>query len=79
MDRQELIKDLKAFNGGGGTITKTKIAEYLNISRNNHSDLYKYIQNLKYIPYGNGPKFFIPDVATRIIENTVVYVEEGKQ
>ena len=75
MNKQELIKDIRECIGGGGMITKNQLARYLQKTRNNRedpeSDIRQYIEGLPYIPDGRGKKYFLPDIAARILEKAV--------
>ena len=71
MNKQELIRDIRSNVGGGGVITKTQIAGYLRKSRNDKEELNKLVEGLSYIPDGRGNKYFIVDVAGRILDRTI--------
>lgn len=65
MDKQALIKDIKAYVGGGAFITPTQTAKYMRLSPGRMPDL---LERLEYFKTGKAKQYFIPDVATRIIE-----------
>ena len=71
MNKQELIRDIRDIVGGGGVITKTQLARYLRKSRNDKEELNRIVAGLSYIPDGRGNKYFIADVAGRILDNTI--------
>lgn len=70
MNKQELIRDIRDVVGSG-MITKTQIARYLRKSRNNKDDLNSLVEGLSYMPDGRGNKYFIADVADRILDKTI--------
>lgn len=72
MRRIDLIRDLKEYTGSG-VISRSKLCEYLQKSRSEKSEMGvdRFLEGLDYIPDGRGRKYFIPDVADKIIENTV--------
>ena len=68
MNRAELTRDIREATGCGGTISR----RYLNISRNDRTEKIEiYIAGLDYIPDGRGRRYFVKDVAARILENTI--------
>ena len=73
MNKMELTRDIREAVGGGGMITKNQLAKYLHISRSNNmsGDISQYLEGLSYIPDGRGRKYFIPDVAGKILERSV--------
>lgn len=72
MRRIDLIRDLKEYTGSG-VISRSKLCKYLQKSRSEKSEMGvdRFLEGLDYIPDGRGRKYFIPDVADKIIENTV--------
>ena len=70
MKRIDLIRDLKEYTGSG-VISKTKLCGYLQKSRNDNDMVDRFLEGLDYIPDGRGRKYFIPDVADRILENVI--------
>lgn len=74
MNKRELTKDIQSAIGGKGLISKNQLAKYLGKSRNTKSeneDLGRFLKGLQYIPDGRGKKYFVADVAERILLNSV--------
>ena len=72
MNRAELTRDIREATGCGGTISRSQLARYPNISRNDRTEKIEiYIAGLDYIPDGRGRRYFVKDVAARILENTI--------
>ena len=70
MKRIDLIRDMKEYTGSG-VISKTKLCGYLQKSRNDDGMITGLLTGLDYIPDGRGKKYFIPDVADRILASVV--------
>lgn len=65
MDKQTVIKDMKAFVGGSSFITAPAIARYF------HKDVkwgYRFVNGLEKLPAEKGTLYFIPDVAAKLME-----------
>lgn len=74
MNKRELTQDIRDCIGGGGLITRTQLAKYLKKSRNINDgvdELKPYLEGLSYVPDGRGKKYFIADVAEKILINMV--------
>lgn len=69
MNKAELAKDIRQVIGCSGTMSKGQLARYLNKTRN--GELTEYLDGLPYIPDGRGKRYYVLDVAARILENTV--------
>mgnify|MGYP004668019281 CR=1 FL=1 len=69
MNKTELVKDIRQVIGCGGTMSRGQLAKYLNKSRNR--ELEGYLDGLPYVPDGRGKRYYVVDVAARILENTV--------
>lgn len=50
-------------------MSRGQLARYLNKTRN--GELTEYLDGLPYIPDGRGKRYYVLDVAARILENTV--------
>lgn len=57
MDKRKLIQDMKTYCGGGGFITRQKLAQYMNLKDPHSVDIYLY--GLTRV---NGRHYFIPEV-----------------
>lgn len=74
MNKRELTQDIRSVIGGKGLISKSQLARYLGKSRNTKSeddDLSRYLKGLQYIPDGRGKRYFVADVAERILANSI--------
>ena len=71
MNRTELVKDIRQVTGCGGMISKSQLARYLGKSRNGSREVNAYLEGLSYIPDGRGNKYYVMDVAARLLDNTV--------
>jgi hypothetical protein len=72
MNRVELTRDIREATGCGGTISRSQLAKYLNISRGERNEkLNVYLKGLDYIPDGRGKRYFVKDVAARILEKAI--------
>ncbi len=67
MDKQALIRDIKAHVGGGAFITPTQTAKYMRLSTSRMPEL---LEGLEHIKTGRGRQYFIPDVVARILDKT---------
>lgn len=65
MDKQTLTRDIKSFVGGGGFINKSQLAKYM---KQSHHAIPSLIEGLDRIPGTKSDRYFIPDVAERILE-----------
>ena len=65
MDKQTLTRDMKSFVGGAGFINKSQLAKYMKKSR---CAIPALIDGLDKVPDGKSDRYFIPDVAERILE-----------
>jgi len=65
MNKQTLTQDLKAFVGGAAFINQTQLARYLRRSRGFVPDL---VYGLDYLQTGKEKKYFIPDIAERLMD-----------
>ena len=65
MDKQTLTRSLTIHVEGASFINGCQLAKYLKMSRNAIPDL---LQGLEYIESGRSRKYFIPDVAGRLME-----------
>ncbi|MDD4591704.1 MAG: hypothetical protein PHG06_14935 [Parabacteroides sp.] len=65
MDKQTLVRDLKSHVGGAAFINQTQMAKYLKRSREAIPGLLK---GLDYLETGREKKYFIPDIAARLLE-----------
>lgn len=65
MDKQTLVRDLKSYVGGAAFINQSQLAKYLRRSREAIPDL---LQGLDYLQTGREKKYFIPDIASRILD-----------
>ncbi|NLE25534.1 MAG: hypothetical protein GX625_09370 [Clostridiaceae bacterium] len=70
MDRQILIKDMKQYVGGGGFINQSQIAKYLRRSRDCIPPL---VEDLDFLSTGREKKYFIPDIASRLLDHRNVH------
>ena len=62
MNRAELTRDIREATGCGGTISRSQLARYLNISRNDRTEKIEiYIAGLDYIPDGRGRRYFVKE------------------
>lgn len=68
MDKQKLTRELQACAKGAWTISPRKIREFTGYGDAKVAELLKGLDRLK---DDNGEKFFISDVAERIMERTV--------
>lgn len=68
MEKQKLIREMQACSKSAGTISPRKIRLYTGYGDAKVADLLKGLDRLK---DDNGEKFFISDVAERIMERTV--------
>jgi len=64
MDKQTLTRDIKSSVKDSGFINISQLARYLQKSRENTVEL---LRGLEYIEVGREKKFFISDVAGRLI------------
>lgn len=66
MEKQTMVRDMKAFVGGSSFITATRLAKFLGKEK---EYAYRLVKDLDYIPGEiKGTKYFIPDVVQRIME-----------
>ena len=66
MDKQTVTREMKSFVGGGSFITVTKLAKFMGKEK---EFAYRLVSGLEKIPGEvKGTKYFIPDVAQRIME-----------
>lgn len=66
MDKQTIERDMKKFVGGGSFITATKLARFLH---KRDTFAYSLLNGLDKVPgITRGTKYYIPDVAQRIME-----------
>lgn len=70
MNKQEIVRDIRSCVGNKGVISKNQLSKYLGIDRHNKK-LLEYIEGLPYIPDGRGNKYYIQDIAGRIIDKTI--------
>lgn len=64
MDKYMLVKDIKSSVKNGGFINISQLAKYLQKSRGNAAEI---VDGLDYLETGREKKFFIEDVAARIV------------
>lgn len=69
MKKIDIIKDIERHTGGGGFITKTSLANYMRKRKSGEID--ELLADLDFIPDGRGKKYFIPDVAEKIMNERV--------
>ena len=65
MDKQSLIRDMKSFVGGAGFINKSQLAKYM---KQSHHAIPALVEGLDRVPGEKADRYFIPDVAERILE-----------
>ena len=65
MNKRDLVNDIKNHVDKSGFINSVQLAKYLRKSRGAMPDI---LEGLDYIPSGKEKKYFIPDVAERILE-----------
>ena len=66
MDKQTVIREMKSFANGSSYISATRLAKHLGKSK---EFAYNLVNGLDKIPgEESGTKYFIPDVAQRIME-----------
>lgn len=65
MDKQTLVRDIKGEVKDGGFINISQIAKYMHTSRDKAREL---VEDLEYYPSGREKKFFISDVASKILK-----------
>ena len=66
MTKQDLIRDIKNEIGGGGFINTSQLAKYHRCSRDRIPEL---VNGLDCIRTGREKKYFIPDVAARLLDS----------
>ena len=66
MEKQTLVRDMKSHVGGAAFINHSQLAKYMKRSREAMPNL---LYGLDYLETGREKKYFIPDVAARIMEN----------
>ena len=64
MDKYMLVKDIKSSVKNGGFINISQLAKYLQKSRSNVAEI---VDGLDHLEMGREKKFFIEDVAARIV------------
>mgnify|MGYP003587038453 CR=1 FL=1 len=64
MDKQTLIKSMKEYTNGTPFINASQIAKFLRRSRDTLPEL---VRGLDYLQTGREKKYFVPDVAERIM------------
>lgn len=69
MTKQDLIKDMKQFVNGSSFMTQAQVVRYMRRSKNTIKDL---LRGIDYHPSGRDHKYFIPDVAQRIVDTKQV-------
>jgi len=65
MDKQSLTRDMKAFVDGAGFINKSQLAKYM---KQSHHLIPGLIEGLDRVPRTKSDRYFIPDVAERLLE-----------
>lgn len=66
MDKQTVVREMKSFAGGSCFITATRFAKFIGKEK---KFAYSILRGLDRIPgEKSGTKYFIPDVAQRIME-----------
>lgn len=65
MTKQDIVRDMKQFVGGGSFITQAGVRKYLCRSK---AKVRETLTGLDYESSGRDYKYFIPDVAQRIID-----------
>jgi len=65
VDKQTLIRDIKSFVGGAGFINKSQLAKYM---KQSHHAIPSLVEGLDRVPGTKSDRYFIPDVAERILE-----------
>ena len=65
MNKRDLVNDMKSLVDNSGFINSVQLAKYLRKSRGAMPDI---LEGLDYIASGRERKYFIPDVAERILE-----------
>lgn len=65
MNKRDLQKDIQNFVGPGGFINISQLAKYMRVSRDKITPL---VYGLDFFQTGREKKYFIPDVAERILE-----------
>lgn len=68
MDKQKLIREMKSHAKDAGMISRRKVREYLGYGDAKTAELLKGLDRIR---DENGERFFISDVAERIMERTV--------
>lgn len=75
MNKQEVARDIRECLGVAGFISKNQLSKYLKMDRGRSDDpdkdIMAYLEGLRYIPSGRGPKYFVIDVAERILERSI--------
>lgn len=69
MKKIDIIKDIERTTGGAGFITKTALANYM--KKRKQGEIDELLADLDYIPDGRGRKYFVPDVAEKIMQERV--------
>lgn len=69
MKKIDIVKDIERYTGGAGFITRTALAKYMKMRK--QGEIERLLENLDYIPDGRGKKYFIPDVAEKIMNERV--------
>lgn len=69
MKKIDIVKDIERTTGGAGFITKTALAKYMRKRKQGEID--ELLDGLDFIPDGRGKKYFIPDVAEKIMSERV--------
>jgi len=69
VEKRTVISEMKAFNNGSSYITNGKLAKHLGKSKEYTAAL---VRGLDKLPGDkNGSKYFIPDVAERIMDKRI--------
>ena len=78
MNKQDIARDMRECLGVTGLISKNQLSKYLQMDRRtksdkdeNEIDIMSYLNGLRYIPDGRGAKYFVLDVAGRILDMSV--------
>ena len=66
MDKQTLVRDMKQHIGGAAFINHSQLAKYLKRSRQAMPEI---LCGLDFLETGREKRYFIPDVAQRLIDN----------
>lgn len=68
MEKKILCRNLKTYCNGKEMITPRKVREFTGYGQNKVAEMLK---GLDYLPDGNTRRYFILDVAERILERTI--------